>query len=214
MLLRFIFTLLLSLNLHAEDTLYIALDADLSAVAQEGGVAIKRGAQIAIEEINAQGGIMGRQLALKEYDHRGNPARGIANIKKIAQTDNTLAILGGVHTPVALQELPYIHENKLLYLGPWAAGTPIIDNGYTPNFVFRVSVRDQEAGKVLVAAAKRRGLKKIALLLERTGWGRSNEKSMSAAAQAQGIEVVTVQWFNWKQDDMSAEFKRIADAGA
>lgn len=198
----------------AKETLTIALDADLSAVAVEGGTAIKRGALIAIDEINAQGGILGHPLELKTFDHRGNPARGIANIKKIATMANVIAVLGGVHTPVALQELPHIHENQLLYLDPWAAGTPVVDNGYSPNFVFRVSVRDQEAGKVLVAGAKKSGAQNIALLLERTGWGRSNEKSMTTAATEQGMTVTSVQWFNWKQKEMKAEIEAIAKSGA
>jgi len=99
--------------------IYLGLDADLSAVAKEGGIAIKRGALIAIEEINANGGVLGRPLSLIVKDHRGNPARGIANIKAFSQQEGLVAVLGGVHTPVAMKELPVIHENQMIYLDPW-----------------------------------------------------------------------------------------------
>lgn len=214
MLLRFLFLYCFIAISWADDPVVIALDADVSAVAKAGGIAIQRGATIAIQEINDAGGVLGRPFKLQTFDHRGNPARGISNIKKIAKTDGVVAILGGVHTPVALQELPFIHEYQLIYLSPWAAGTTIVDNGYDPNFVFRVSVRDAEAGKVLIKAAKDAGVSRVALLLEQTGWGRSNQKSMGAAAKEAGLQVVATEWFNWKQESMASELEKIARSGA
>ena len=90
------------------------------------------------------------------------------------------AVIGGLHTPVALDELALVHQHRLIYLGPWAAGTGIVDNGYTPNYVFRVSVRDQLAGGFLVGRALAAGYRHPGLLLERTAWGRSNEKAITA----------------------------------
>lgn len=197
----------------AEETIVIGLDADMSAVAAEGGLAIKRGALIAIDEINGSGGVLGRKLALKVRDHRGNPARGLANIEYFAKQANVVAVLGGVHTPVALHELQAIHDNQLVYLGPWAAGTSIVENGYEPNYVFRLSVRDEHAGRVLIGHAKKRGFKKVGLLLELTGWGRSNEKSMQAAAKAMGLEVSGTEWFSWRETDMTNQIKRLIASG-
>lgn len=201
-------------NTTQSKPLYIGLDADLSALAAEGGLAIKHGALIAIEEINAAGGLLGRPVELIIRDHRGNPARGLKNIDYFAQQEDFLAVLGGVHTPVALAELPAIHEHKLIYLGPWAAGTPIIDNGYEPNYVFRVSVRDAEAAKVMMAHARKTGIKSVALMLERTGWGRSNEKSLLAAARENGISVQYIGWFNWHQNNFDDDFNKVRIAKA
>lgn len=205
----FVFALCCSQTIADEKTLYIGLDADMSAVAQTGGIAIQRGAEIAITEINASGGVLGKHLELIVKDHRGNPARGIANIHAFAKQEDLLAVLGGVHTPVALKELPAIHEHKIIYLDPWAAGTPIVDNGFEPNYVFRVSVRDKEAGKVFINYAQKLGVKRVGLLLEQTGWGRSNVNSISEAAESKGIEVGGTEWFNWGQTSVSAELKSL-----
>lgn len=175
----------------------IGLDTDLSSISKAGGVAISQGAELAIDEINAKGGILGDQVVLVVKDHRGNPARGIANIKSLLKNDKLLAVIGGVHTPVALAELPLIHENSLIYLDPWAAGTPVIKNGYTPNFAFRLSVRDEWAGVVILNKAKEEGCKSVTLFLERTGWGRSNEKSMTQASIALDLPINGIEWFNW-----------------
>ncbi|MCG8669365.1 MAG: ABC transporter substrate-binding protein [Pseudomonadales bacterium] len=198
----------------AKQPIIIGLDADLSAVAKQGGLAIQRGALIAIEEINDKGGVLGRPLKLISKDHRGNPSRGLVNIENFATQENLVAVIGGVHTPVALNELPAIHKHKIIYLGPWAAGTPVVENGYQPNYVFRVSIRDNQAGKVLIGEAKRQGHKSVALLLERTGWGTSNEKSMKAAAEELGINISTIQWFNWREKDLSLQISNIINSPA
>lgn len=213
-LLPLAFLLLLPQFGWAQSTVKIGLDADMSAVAQEGGVAIERGAQLAIDEINQAGGLLGKRLELIIKDHKGNPARGRYNVKHLVKEDGLLAILGGVHTPVVLQELELIHQYGVPFLVPWAAGTPIVDNGFDPNFVFRVSVRDAEAATVMLLHAKKQGHKKVGLLLEQTGWGRSNEKSMLRAAEQFGVEVSQISWFNWRQPSMIKEIERIKESGA
>jgi branched-chain amino acid transport system substrate-binding protein len=198
-----------SFTLEAKEELIIGIDADFSAVAAEGGIAIQRGAQLAVSEINDNGGLLGRQVKLVPLDHRGNPARGVRNMKKFAETENLLAVIGGVHTPVALAELPVIHENNIIYLGTWAAGTSIVDNDYTPNFVFRASVRDAEAGAVLVKHAVSKKASRIGLVLERTAWGRSNLESIRKAAEANNIDIAHVAWINWRQTEFSEDMAKL-----
>ncbi len=198
----------------SQSPLVIAVDADFSTVAAEGGEAIYRGAQLAVNEINQKGGLLGHPLKLTRSDHRGNPGRGIANINQLANTENLLAVIGGVHTPVAMAQLDAIHNHNLLYLGAWAAGTPVVDNGYAPNNVFRVSIRDSEAASVLLQHAKSRGLNRVALVLERTGWGRSNYDSLHQAAARLDIDIVKVTWINWQQTTFAQDAGAIADTNA
>lgn len=206
--------LLAPCQLLAAPPVIIGLDADMSSIAAQGGEAIKRGALIAIHELNQNGGVLGRQFELRVKDHRGNPARGIDNIDDFAMDSNVVAILGGVHTPVALRELDSIHRNSIPYLDPWAAGTPIIDNGFEPNFAFRLSVRDQYAGPFLIEQALKRGYSKPALLLEQTPWGKSNHKAMTEAIQANSMEAAPVEWFNWGVDDLMPQIDALRKANA
>jgi branched-chain amino acid transport system substrate-binding protein len=192
----------------------IGLDADMSGGSALGGEAIRRGALLAIAEINAQGGVLGRRLKLVVKDHRGVPVRGVDNMLDFAEMDNLVAVVGGIHRPVSLAQLKNIHRNRIIYLGPWAAGTPIVENGYSPNYVFRVSVRDQHAGGFLIKAARDRGFKKPGLLLWRTGWGRSNEKAMKSALKREKMQLAGVRWFNSSQKDMTVQIKGLMDAGA
>lgn len=207
-------TLIMTSGLNASEIkpIIIGLDADMSAGAARGGLAIQRGAELAIDEINSRGGVLGRPLQLHVKNHRGNPARGVDNIKAFAAMQDVVAVLGGVHTPVAMHELKAIHQHKVIYLGPWAAGTPVVKNGFNPNYVFRVSIRDEFAGAFLVSEALKKGYRKIALALEKTGWGRSNEKAMKAALISEDLEPVGLAWFHWGARDMEAAVNDLVKA--
>jgi len=196
------------------DSIVIGIDADMTSGSARSGEAIRRGVAIAIAEINEAGGVLDHPLELIVRNHRGNPTRGIDNIEELAAIDNLVAVVGGLHTPVALEELDAIHRNEVIYLSPWAAGTPLTSNGRDPNFVFRVSVRDEYAGEFLVAAALERDKRNIGLLLERTGWGRSNQKAMTRALQSRGLEPTTVQWFHWGEPDLSSQMDSLLDSGS
>ncbi|MEM7474924.1 MAG: ABC transporter substrate-binding protein [Planctomycetota bacterium] len=195
-----------------KDSIVIGLDADMSSGAAKSGEAIRRGLELAIEQINCSGGLLGKQVELIIRDHRGNPDRGLGNLEAFCQVPNLLGVFGGIHTPVAMRELEFIHENKILYFGPWAAGTPIVNNGYSPNYVFRVSVRDEYAGGFLVGQALNRGNTRIGLMLERTAWGRSNEKAIGDALSERGLEAIGTEWFNWGERDLHPQLERLVES--
>jgi len=197
-----------------DNSIVLGLDADMTSGSAISGEAIRRGIVLAMQEINDQGGVLGRPLELVIRDHRGNPARGVDNIEEFAKMDRLAAVVGGIHTPVALQELESIHKHKIVYLGPWAAGTPIVANNYSPNFVYRVSVRDEYAGGFLVRQALQKGHQEIGLLLEQTGWGRSNEKAIKDALATHNMKPAGVEWFHWGIKNLDEHVDRLVDAGA
>ncbi len=196
------------------DPILIGLNADMSAVDERVGESIERGARIAIAEVNASGGVLGRPMELVIADHRRNPARGEINVRRLAANPDVVAIIGGKHTPVILAEIDTIHELGIPYLIPWAAGTPLIDHMHQPSYTFRLSIRDEFAGEVLVEQAIASGHRDIALLLEQTGWGRSNESGISRALRRRNLNSTRVEWFNWEQDDFGPSLDRLASTGA
>ena len=202
----------LSDPVSASPPVILAIDADMSVSAPAAGEAIMLGAQLAIEQINGAGGLLGREIRLEVHDHRGNPARGRDTIDMLGQREDVLAVIGGIHTPVALHELELIHRHGLIYLGAWAAGTGIVANGYEPNFVFRVSVRDEHAGAFLVEQAAASGTRRLGMLLERTGWGRSNERAITAGARAAGVEICATTWVNWGEQSVETQVASLVDA--
>jgi branched-chain amino acid transport system substrate-binding protein len=196
------------------NAIVIGLDADISSGNAESGEAIRRGIVLAFDELNHTGGLLGRPLQLVVRDHQGNPARGVDNMEAFARMGNLVAVVGGIHSPVALAELETVHRHRLIFLVPWAAGTSIIDNHYTPNFAFRVSARDEYVGAFLVEQALHLGYQRPGLLLEQTAWGNSNEKALVTAFKKHDISPVGTEWFFRGVDDITDVIATLRSAGA
>lgn len=199
----------------AEQAPCIGNSGPLSGAAAFGGASIKMGAEIAIDEINANGGVLGKKLSFIQYDDAGAPPRGVDNTRRIALQDNCIAILGGYHSTVGLAQVEAVHETGITYVGTTAANTKIIENGRQPNFMFRVSAKDKWVAQFLVEQALKASKNgKIGVLYENTGWGNGALPDIKSALQAQGKEPAATETFNWADQDMSAQVIRIRDAGA
>ena len=118
-----------------------------------GGAAIKYGAEIAIDEINAKGGVLGKKLRLVQYDDAGAPPRGVDNTRRIALADKCIAILGGYHSTVGLAQAEPVNEIGIPYIGTIAANTKSSKTARTPNSMFRVSAKDKWVAHFLVDQA-------------------------------------------------------------
>ncbi len=219
-LLLFALSLVLPLTslspVQAGEPIKIGLAAAVSGGSAASGEAIKRGIQIAMDEINAKGGLLGgRKLELVIRDDEGDPAKGVKNARELAEREKVVAVFGGLHTTVALAEVPVWHELSIPHMGAWAAGTEITRNGKSPNFVFRVSANDDYADKFLVRYATETLKKsKPGLLLENTAWGQSNEVGLNKWLGQKNIKPVGTEKFNWNDPDMSPQLLRLKNAGA
>lgn len=193
-----------------EDHVAIGLSLSFTHHAYASALAIKRGAMLAVDEINKSGGVAGKRLMLITSSHDGFPQKGKKNLAKFAEDPSVAAILGGMHSPVILAERDYIKEINIPYLIPWAAATPIISED-NPN-IYRFSVRDSFAGAKLVERAATYG-KKIALVFENTGWGRSNESSVTKALKLNSeLSLGGTFWFDWGKKDFSDLLMKVKES--
>jgi branched-chain amino acid transport system substrate-binding protein len=200
---------------QAGEPIKIGLTAAVSGGSAASGEAIKKGLQIAMDEINAKGLLGGRKLELVIRDDEGNPAKGVTIARELVEREKAVAIFGGLHTTVALAQVPVWHELRTLYMGVWAAGTEITRNGKSPNFVFRVSANDDYVDKFLVRyTADTLKKSKPGLLLENTAWGQSNEAGLNKYLGQKNIKPVGTEKFNWNDPDMSPQLLRLKNAGA
>ena len=156
----------------------VALVAATSGGSALSGEAIKRGLTIAIDEINAKGGVLGgSKIELVIRDEEGNPSKGVTAARDVIEREKAVAVFGGLHSPVGLAMLPVFHELKVPYVGTWAAATNITRNGRTPNFMFRVSANDDIVDHFLAKhVVEKLGKKKPGVILENTPWGASNQE--------------------------------------
>ena len=142
--------LLAAIPAGAQETVKIGLVAAMSGQSAKSGEAIMRGLTLAIDEINAKGGVLGKKLELVVRDDESNPAKGVVAARELMQREKVAALFGGLDTPVSLAIVPFANQAKMPFMGVWAAGTPITRNGAAENYVFRVSAVDELVDVALV----------------------------------------------------------------
>jgi branched-chain amino acid transport system substrate-binding protein len=206
---------LAALPAFAQETIKIGLVTALSGQSARAGEAITRGLQIAIDELNAAGGVLGRKFELLRRDDEATPAKGVIAARELVHKEKVTVLFGGLDTPVSIAIVPVITEAKVPFMGPWAAGTPITHNGTNPNFTFRVSAVDEIVDKAMLQYAQKNfSAKKPGLILINNPWGESNEKGLKAAMAAKGVTPAGIEKFEGNDVDVVPQLTRLKNAGA
>jgi branched-chain amino acid transport system substrate-binding protein len=207
--------LLFTLPAVAQEKIKLGLVAAMSGQSAKSGEAIVRGLTIAAEEINAKGGLLGKQVELIVRDDESNPAKGAIAARELVQREKVAALFGGLDTPVSLAIVPFANGSKVPFMGVWAAGTPITRNGAAENYVFRVSAVDELVDVALVDyAVAKHAAKKPGMILINNPWGESNEKGLKAALEAKKMAYAGIEKFETNDVDVVPQLTRLKEAGA
>lgn len=205
-----------SLPAHAQEAIKIGLVTALSGQSAKAGEAITRGLAVAIDEINAKGGLLsGRKLELVRRDDEGNPAKGVVAARELIFKEQVAVLFGGLDTPVSMALVPLANQEKVPFMGPWAAGTLITRNGANPNFAFRVSAVDEIVDKAMLQYAQKTfKASKPGMILVNNPWGESNEKGLTAALAAKNMKAVGIEKFEANDVDVVPQLTKLKGAGA
>jgi branched-chain amino acid transport system substrate-binding protein len=200
----------------AQETIKIGLVTALSGQSARAGEALTRGLQVAIDEINARGGVLkGKKLELLRRDDESIPAKGVIAARELYFKEKVAVLFGGLDSPVALAIVPIANENKLPFMDPWAAGTPITKNGAQDNYVFRVSAVDEIVDKAMLQYAQKTfNAKNCGMILVNNPWGESNEKGLRAALAEKGVKAAGIEKFEPNDIDVVPQLSRLKSAGA
>lgn len=199
----------------AAEPVKLGLVAALSGQSAKSGEGITRGLQVAMDEVNARGGVGGRPLVLVRRDDESNPAKGQTAARELIDREGVAALFGGIDSPVSQAIVPIVNAAKVPFMGVWAAATNITRNGADPNYCFRVSAVDALVDKRLIShATGPMGARKPGLMLVNNGWGESNNAGLTAAAQAANVTLAGVERFDDKDVDMAPQLQRLRGQGA
>ena len=207
--------LIVAVSAWAADPIKIGLVAALSGPSAQSGAAITEGLTIAIDEINAAGGVLGRQLQLVRRDDESSPPKGSTAARELIYNEKVAVIFGGLDTPVSLAVVPIANREHVPYMGVWAAGTPITRNGANPNFAFRVSAVDIMVDEAMLNRVQKQfGAKKPGLILINNPWGESNEKGLKEVAKRLNVQIAGIEKFENADVDVVPQLTRLKNAGA
>ena len=130
------------------ETIKIGCLLDTSGDLAPMGARILDAARLAVEDINAAGGVLGKQVELVEEDGATDPAIGFNAVKKMIEIDGVQVIVGPMITGASLLSIPYANEHKVPLITPSATGIPLSEEEGTEWF-FRTCLRDDAQGLML-----------------------------------------------------------------
>jgi branched-chain amino acid transport system substrate-binding protein len=147
----------------------LGMDIPLSGSSAAIGPYMKNGAQLAIDEINAKGGVLGRKLQLRAEDDACDPKTAVAAANKLVAA-NVAVSVGGYCSGATLPTLPVFDRRKIPMIIPAANSTELVDQKLKHVF-FVNGTGDQQAAAAMAWVTKS-GAKKVALLHDNTSYSK------------------------------------------
>ena len=200
----------------AAEPVFIGLDAEFGHSTSTSAQAVQQGIQIALDEVNAAGGVLGgRKIELMISDNRSITAVGVDNFREMAAVKDLIAVFGGKFSPIYVETLPLAHELQLPLMDPWGSADSITEHKFKPNYVFRLSLKDAWAAPAFIRFAQQQyQAQRIGVMLPNTAWGRSNKAALDKAAAAANAQIVGERWYNWGDQSLIARYQELRAGGA
>jgi branched-chain amino acid transport system substrate-binding protein len=184
--------------------------------------------KMAIDEINQQGGVLGRKLEMTVADEgeaaAEGPKVGIAAVNKLTSEEHVDVLIGGYDSGVTLAELPHIARAKTIFLGIGSASPAIqqkVKDDYERyKYLFRVNpINSAKQAKALLNFITGKlkgelGYKKISILGENAKWVQDMVPAIKKGAEAAGLEVPIAEFFDVQTADFSPIFAKVKNSGS
>ena len=136
----------------AADAIVIGEFASLTGKEAAFGQSSHKGTQLAIEELNAAGGLLGKPVRYVYEDNRSTPGESATIAKKLISRDKIVALLGEVASGRSLEAAPIAQASKVPMISPSSTNPKVTETG---DYIFRVCFTDPFQGKLLAEFARR-----------------------------------------------------------
>jgi len=175
------------------------------------GVEAKNGVLLAIEEINAAGGINGKQVELIAEDDEGNPEKTVNAYKKLTTKDGVKVIVGSLTSGCTQAITSLAQAQKVVVVAPAATAVAVTDAG---NFIFRTCFIDPFQGTVGAKfASGNLGSKKAAILYDvGNDYSVGLYENFKIAFEAAGGSIVAAESYSTGDKDFNAQLTKIKNA--
>jgi branched-chain amino acid transport system substrate-binding protein len=164
--------------------------------------------EMAVDEINAKGGINGNKVKVVIYDDEGDANKARLNATKLMDKDKVLAIIGPSLTPTSMAIIPITQPAKLPLIS-CAAGISITSPANERPWVFKTAQTDQLAVSRIYQYLNKNKINKVAIITVSSSFGASGKEQLLAQAPKAGIEVVAQEVFGEKDTDMTPQLTKI-----
>ncbi|GGK67049.1 ABC transporter substrate-binding protein [Amphritea balenae] len=200
-----------SVVLAAGDTIKVGTFLSVTGPASFLGDPELKTLQMYIEDINAKGGIDGKQVELVHYDTGGNAKKAVNFAKRLIKRDKVDVIVGGSTSGSTLASMPEIEKSGVPFIS--LAGSVKIVDPVSP-WTFKTPHTDRMAASKVYLDMQARGITKVALISGDGGFGKSGRAQSLALAPDFGITIVADESYGRKDTDMTAQVTNIRSSDA
>jgi branched-chain amino acid transport system substrate-binding protein len=206
-----------SMSGMAAEAIRIGVSGPFTAGSAPMGVSMRDGVRLAVAEINAKGGVLGRKIELVERDDEAKNERGVQIAQELINKEHVVATVGYINTGVALASQRFYQQAKIPVMNNVATGSKVTHqfDDQPQSFIFRNSANDTIQSEMIVQeAVDRRKFKKVAILADSTNYGQLGREDLVKALAKRGIKAVTEEKYNIGDVDMTAQLLKAKQAGA
>ena len=203
-----------TLEAASEDYVVIGTIQDLSGPNALCGQSQARGVEMAVEDFNQRGGLLGKQIVLKTYDFKLDVQEGINAYRRLVNQDKACVVVGPPVSNLILALAPIAEELKVPIVGePSDERATTKSPGEPWGFVFASQPTCKEYGYTMAGyAIKELGLKKFGVIYNKANaWGAMIAEAFMNYAKDHGAEIVSEQTFLWGDTDFRAQLTKIKD---
>jgi len=197
----------------AKDPIQVGYLPALTGPSSSTGVGINRGIQLAVQEINAAGGIDGRQLELITRDTQSDPTKAVNGAAELTRGQKVSCVFGPVNSGESLAVVPLLARTNTPQIHPCWVDT-LTDPKKFPA-CFRNAPTNQQIGgaanRYVTEVLKR---KKVAVVSDTTGYGTASVNAYVPMLKEKGAEVVYQGNIDAANPDLKPELLRMQNAGA
>ena len=185
--------------------------APLSGGVAVYGVECKKGIDLAVEEINAAGGINGKNIVFVCEDDEGDPAKSVNAYTKLTTSNGVKYIIGSLTSGATIAITSLAQADGVVQIAPAATAVAVTEAG---NYIFRACYTDPFQGKVGGKfAAANLGAKKAAILYDiGNDYSVGLKENFVAEFTANGGAVVAAESYNTGDKDFNAQLTKIKTA--
>jgi len=187
----------------------IGVITSLTGPAAAFGQAHKNGYAVALAELNARGGVLGKPIEVLYYDDQSKPDQAVQGVAKLVDQDHVPIILGAFSSENTRAIVPAVIQKQVPLIMPTATAENVMESG-SP-WIFRICAgSDTYAGATVDFLTHNGAPKTLAIVYENTNFGQANAKSMKTVATAAGMTVVDEEAYQASSPDYKALLQRVA----
>lgn len=191
------------------EALKIGMLTSLSGYVANMGLGGRDGLMLAIDEVNAAGGVNGRKIEVVQLNDESDATKGVPLATRLLQGDKVLAVVGPVRSDIVEAVAPMMIKSQVVDM----VGSTILPT--KSDYAFATAPTPGEEAPVAVAFLKQRGAKSVAILSAIDVWARTLSKTWAEEAEKQGLKVVSSESYNSATDkNFIPQLSKFKAAGA